>query len=448
MTKNPPRVRVVVVNYNGNGFVRRCIDALVDTDWPADRLDIVIVDNASVDGSANGLDELGAPGQIRVIRSTRNLGFAGGSNLGMGDVSEVDYVALVNSDAFVDPGWLTPLVDAIESEPHAGAACPKLVFEPYFVEIAIETEGFVPDNGDTRVLGIAVHEVRGGRRHPWRSVRFPTGFYAEEPGGPQGRFRWSQASAVLHAPVDGQHVDSVDLLVTAERPKQLKALSAGESVCAEVGAEPTWVSVPVADCFDVVNNVGSLLVDGGHGADRGFGQRDAGQFAEREDVFAWCGAAVVLDSRYLLDVGLFDPEYFLYYEDFDLAWRGRSRGWTYVYEPSSIVRHMHTASTIEGSPLFDHFVQRNRLLTLVKNAPARFAATETARFARQTGALAFGELVTPFLRGRRGHPVNLPRRLRSFGGFLEHLPAALRHRRAIDAGRTVPSDSLLEWMVR
>ena len=73
---------------------------------------------------------------------------------------------------------------------------------------------------------------------------------------------------------------------------------------------------------------------------------------------------------YLDDVGLFDERFFLYYEDTDLSWRGRLRGWRYVYVPTSLVRHRHAASSGVGSTVFRYYTERNRPLMLVKNAPA------------------------------------------------------------------------------
>ena len=91
------------------------------------------------------------------------------------------------------------------------------------------------------------------------------------------------------------------------------------------------------------------------------------------------GAALLLRREALDDVGLFDEDFFVYYEDFDLSWRGRSRGWRYACIPTSVVRHRHASTLGESTPTFDHYVQRNRLLALVKNAPLPFLAGQLRR---------------------------------------------------------------------
>ena len=68
-----------------------------------------MVDNGSTDGSVD--DGVWYPG-VRLLQTGRNLGFAGGVNAGLEDLGELYAVALVNSDAFVEPGWLRPLADA------------------------------------------------------------------------------------------------------------------------------------------------------------------------------------------------------------------------------------------------------------------------------------------------------------------------------------------------
>ena len=84
MTSTAPRVRVVVLNYDGGDMTLRCLRALEQVDWPREALEIVLVDNASIDGLTNVVArELP---DVRVIEHTHNVGFAGGCNLGLTDL--------------------------------------------------------------------------------------------------------------------------------------------------------------------------------------------------------------------------------------------------------------------------------------------------------------------------------------------------------------------------
>ena len=81
LSRPAPFVRVVVVNFDGGAVTRRCVDALLVTEHPADRLEVVVVDNASVDGLNWVLRE--EYPQVRLIESDTNEGFARGCNLAM-----------------------------------------------------------------------------------------------------------------------------------------------------------------------------------------------------------------------------------------------------------------------------------------------------------------------------------------------------------------------------
>ncbi len=196
----------------------------------------------------------------------------------------------------------------------------------------------------------------------------------------------------------------------------------------------------------MINNVGSCLVAGGYGANRGFLERDHGQYERAEEVFAWCGAAVLLSAHYLREVGIFDDAYFLYYEDTDLSWRGRLAGWRYVYVPTSVVRHVHAASSIEGSALFFHYVERNRFVTLARNAPWSLLLDAVYVFNRDTLVLVKRDLVLPVVRGARPSPTRVVRRLRAFAAFLTMLPGALAARRRQHVSPRTRADLVRRWV--
>lgn len=112
----------VIVNYNGAAYVDACIVALQRTVPPP--ADIVVVDNASTDDS---LVELAAFPRVDVLRQPRNLGFAGGANVGLAAV-ETPYALLLNPDVEVDPGFGAALLRAFADDPSLGAAGALLLY--------------------------------------------------------------------------------------------------------------------------------------------------------------------------------------------------------------------------------------------------------------------------------------------------------------------------------
>src|SRR5690349_7232836 len=120
-------VSVVVVNYNGEGALAGCLEALLsDDDGPAE---ILVVDNASADGSA-AIAERAAErdDRVRLIRSPTNRGYAGAVNIALAEASGT-CLAVLNMDVVVSPGWLRPLVELLATAPDAGVACPLILLE-------------------------------------------------------------------------------------------------------------------------------------------------------------------------------------------------------------------------------------------------------------------------------------------------------------------------------
>ena len=414
----PARVRAVVLNYNGGDLTLECLRRLRATRWPAGRFQVVLVDNASSDGVVDRTRNQWP--DVRIITSDRNRGFAGGCNLALHDLDDIDAVALVNSDVLVEPRWLAPLARALGHNPKVGAASPKILFESRFREVELRSGTRRRGRGDRRRLGVRVSGARAGGSDVWRDTQLVEGFWGPEHGPePESGFQWTSGRAVLRIPVaEAAPAETCELRLAADGVTRLTARSGRSEVELEVGREPEWHTVPLEGRpFDVINNVGIVLAGDGYGADRGYLERDHGQYDTPESVFAWSGGAVLLTASYLADVGLFDEQLFLYYEDVDLSWRGRERGWRYRYVPESVVRHVHAASTVEGSPQFDYYNERNRLLTLTRHSDRRTVAKALARYLLITGSYARRDVVSPVLRGQAPRPEAPLRRLRALGGY-------------------------------
>jgi GT2 family glycosyltransferase len=443
-----PRVRVVVLNYDGGDMTLRCIDALCDLDWPQDALEVVLVDNASIDGLAPRI-RAERP-WVRLIEHTHNVGFAGGCNLGLHDLDDVDHVALLNNDAVPDRNWLRPLVDALEADETVGAACSKIVFAPSFVTLTVDAPTFTPAD-DGRELGVKVTGLAADGEEVWDHTQFADGCHTDRARGSGGeQLCWTAGHAEIRVPVEmgAAPPGAVEIELSAEREKSVRLAAGGDTVEVTVTPTPTWHRVPVAGpTYDVINNVGSRLVLGGYGGDRGFLEPDTGQYSEPAEVFAWCGGAVLLSGRYLREVGTFDDRYFMYYEDTDLSWRGRLAGWKYQYVPESVVRHEHAASSKEGSALFMHFVERNRFLTLARNAPWSMFGEASYEYLRDTAVIFRRDVVRPVLRRGRPSPGFTARRLRAYAGFLKLLPATLRTRREQHVTAAERADIVARWGV-
>jgi GT2 family glycosyltransferase len=152
--------------------------------------------------------------------------------------------------------------------------------------------------------------------------------------------------------------------------------------------------------------------------------------------FGFCGGAALLRTDALRAAGGVPGALFCYYEDTDTAWRLRLAGYRVRTVPRARVRHAGGASAGHGSPVFHRWNERNRLLVLLRCAPAGVAARELGRFAALT-------LVLPWRRNRPAAPnFTLVLRLRVLAEVAARLPATLLARHRIGRRATVARSAL------
>jgi hypothetical protein len=190
----------------------------------------------------------------------------------------------------------------------------------------------------------------------------------------------------------------------------------------------------------MVNNAGGALTRYGCGYDRGYGKVDDDTFRRPVDVAAFCGNGAALRREVALGVGGFPTSFFLYYEDTDLSWRLGRAGWRIRYVPQARVEHLHSASSDQRSASFAYYNQRNQLLTVLRNAPARVVLRAFVRFIVVTVVRAAARNDTAVY-SRPGH------RLRVLAAVIRRSPAALRERRRSQRSAAVSRRSFAKrWL--
>src|SRR5262249_8911925 len=166
---------------------------------------------------------------------------AGGCNLALRDLDNVDYVALVNSDLFVEPGWLSPLVGAFIRNPTLGAACPKILFAARFREVELRSDTHIPGRGDTRRLGVRVSGARVGGSDVWRDTQLYKGFWGPEPGSEDLTAQWTSGRAIVRVPVTETNLaDACELRLAARDSATVTVVSGHRETQLTVGPQPAW----------------------------------------------------------------------------------------------------------------------------------------------------------------------------------------------------------------
>jgi GT2 family glycosyltransferase len=301
------RVSAVVVNYGQRELLRACLESLSVALRGVDGgHEIVVVDNASTDGSADMVHE-GFP-DVRLVALDDNTGFAGGMSVGIGHAAG-EWILAVNNDATVASGAIEELLRVAES------------------------------GGDD--LGSVAAQ-----------------------------------------------------LVFADRP-------------------------------DVINSAGIVIDRLGVASDRMLGEPVTATESEPIEVFG-TSAGAALYRRKMLEEVPFEATFFAYYEDVDVAWRARMRGWRCMYAPGAVVQHHLSATARHGSPLKYYWSGRNRIRVLARNA----TGSQLRRYG--LAMLVFDLAYVGFVLVRDRSLASARGRIDGLRGWRADRRAGAQHRRAVE----------------
>ncbi len=119
----------------------------------------------------------------------------------------------------------------------------------------------------------------------------------------------------------------------------------------------------------VVNSAGDAMSVTAYPRCIGNREPDSEEFRRVREVFGASAAAALYRKRMLYHVGLFDEDYFAYYEDVDLSFRGQLAGYRCLYIPTAVVYHRGSATTGESSDFVLFHLERNVLFNMIKDMP-------------------------------------------------------------------------------
>jgi len=291
-------VSAVIVTWNGKDLLATCLETLRAQTRPVD--EVLVVDNGSSDNTQR-MVRTTSP-EVSLIEMGRNTGFSIANNVGISQ-AKGEYIALLNNDLILDPGWVAAMVGALENHPTVGScACKMLSYA-----------------------------------HP-----------------------------------------------------------------------------------DTIDAAGMQVLPNGVGANRGTNDLDGPRYAAPTPVFGACAGAAMYRASMLRDIGAFDEDLFIYYEDVDLSFRAQIAGYDCLYVPDAVVHHHHGASSGRFGKR-DYYLARNGLPVIVKNMPAPLLR-------KQAVSIVVGQLPYAYYAGVQGGGRLY---VRACLDSLALLPRMLRKRRAI-----------------
>ena len=123
-----------------------------------------------------------------------------------------------------------------------------------------------------------------------------------------------------------------------------------------------------------------------YGINRGVDEVDIGQYTKEEITDFATGNCMFMNTSALKDVGFFNEDYFMYFEDVELSLRMKEKGWQVIYAPGGVIWHKVARSSGIGSDLNDYYTTRNRMLFGLKYSSVR---TKIALI-RESGRIIIG----------------------------------------------------------
>ncbi len=379
-----PEITIITVNHNGKRFLNNLFKSIQKLDYPSEKIQTILVDNCSTDGSSELVRE-DFP-WVEILQLDKNYGYAGGNNAGFG-ISRGDYIALINNDCIVEKEWLIKMLEVAMQADDAdiiGAVSPKVLFYHDYVPVRFDGEDKKCDFS-LKINNLMVDRPCTSYNGLLKYIKLINGFLPDSVKNyTEGLSLAVSTGAQMALPVlDFENYLEIEFLITAECQKRIKIYiedpenkdgpgSKGAGLF-EGKIEPGNQVIKLrldrqilAYKKSLINSCGLEINRSFYARDRGSHSWDNGQFDGIEEIFSPSGSSLLINKKMLDETGYFDQAFFTYYEDIDLFWRARLKGWKHYFTPYAVARHHHCGTGTEWSYSFSYHVIRNRLLAIYK----------------------------------------------------------------------------------
>lgn len=131
-------VSIIIINWNGKKFIEGCLNSIAKQDYPA--IEIIVIDNTSTDGSPDIVEEMFP--EAKLVRNKVNRGFAGAFNQGV-DTAKGHYIMSLNPDVYLQPHFVSAMVNAIKLDERIGSVSGKLLRQAEDEEGVIDSTGHI-----------------------------------------------------------------------------------------------------------------------------------------------------------------------------------------------------------------------------------------------------------------------------------------------------------------
>jgi GT2 family glycosyltransferase len=378
--KKSLKASIIILNYFGEKVISETINSVLNQNYPQNKYEIIIPDNASKDKSLEILEQFSNKySNIRVLPFSDNFGFAGGNCRAL-KKAKGEYIILLNNDCLADKNWLENLINCADNDPQIFSVSSKVLIYPRYFTISFKNSNLLNkcklSNSKLLRFGKEDHlEIPFKREGNNYSIDIP--FEKNNDNNLEIELEFYTGKTIV--PVIKENIESSISLIG--KNKKFTTYKLVLNVKNEIF---------VQNSFNKVQNAGSLVFQDGYGRDigatvqnqKGDYEKDIGQYDYDREVYSTCGAASLYRRSIIDKIGFLTDDFFMYYEDTELCERARLAGYKNMYCHKAITRHLHALSSKEWSPFFIFHTEKGRLLHVFYHFPSKIFLQQYYNFTK------------------------------------------------------------------